>query len=272
MKAGTYTIQAVTNKGISLGGSVSAVISRSIIDLDSFTVKSAANAATKGNLLTDNNGFGVDTVASKYTDLYVSKDGGLTFTQVSSTGTTITAKYGEMVVKSDGSYTYSLKDTNLTSGAAEQFTYKLVAPNGDISAATLTIKAGVNFTGSVGNDEITSTAGNDQFNTKAGIDTVIYKVLDQADATGGNGHDTWNDFNASVGDKVNIKALLQGQNVNQSNIDQFVSVKSDGKGNTVISIDRDGTGSKFGDKVELLTLKNTDVTLQDLIDHNQLLY
>ncbi|MGN0937588.1 BapA/Bap/LapF family large adhesin [Acinetobacter amyesii] len=272
LKAGTYTIQAVTNKGISLGGSVSAVISRSIIDLDSFTVKSAANAATKGNLLTDNDGFGVDTVASKYTDLYVSKDGGLTFTQVSSTGTTITAKYGEMVVKSDGSYTYTLKDTNLTSGAAEQFTYKLVAPNGDISAATLTIKAGVNFTGSVGNDEIISTAGNDQFNTKAGIDTVIYKVLDQADATGGNGHDTWNDFNSSVGDKVNIKALLQGQNVNQSNIDQFVSVKSDGKGNTVISIDRDGTGSKFGDKVELLTLKNTDVTLQDLIDHNQLLY
>ncbi|WP_373685359.1 BapA/Bap/LapF family large adhesin [Acinetobacter sp. YH12154] len=272
LKAGTYTIQAVTNKGISLGGSVSAVISRSIIDLDSFTVKSAANAATKGNLLTDNDGFGVDTVASKYTDLYVSKDGGLTFTEVSSTGTTITAKYGEMVVKSDGSYTYTLKDTNLTSGAAEQFTYKLVAPNGDISAATLTIKAGVNFTGSVGNDEITSTAGNDQFSTKAGIDTVIYKVLDQADATGGNGHDTWNDFNASEGDKVNIKALLQGQNVNQSNIDQFVSVKSDGKGNTVISIDRDGTGSKFGDKVELLTLKNSDVTLQDLIDHNQLLY
>ncbi|WP_180173821.1 BapA/Bap/LapF family large adhesin, partial [Acinetobacter sp. YH01024] len=272
LKAGTYTIQAVTNKGISLGGSVSAVISRSIIDLDSFTVKSAANAATKGNLLTDNDGFGVDTVASKYTDLYVSKDGGLTFTQVSSTGTTITAKYGEMVVKSNGSYTYTLKDTNLTSGAAEQFTYKLVAPNGDISAATLTIKAGVNFTGSVGNDEITSTAGNDQFTTKAGIDTVIYKVLDQADATGGNGHDTWNDFNASEGDKVNIKALLQGQNVNQSNIDQFVSVKSDGKGNTVISIDRDGTGSKFGDKVEFLTLKNTDVTLKDLLDHNQLLY
>ncbi|UUS56824.1 MULTISPECIES: BapA/Bap/LapF family large adhesin [unclassified Acinetobacter] len=272
LKAGTYTIQAVTNKGISLGGSVSAVISRSIIDLDSFTVKFAANAATTGNLLTDNDGFGVDTVASKYTDLYVSKDGGLTFTQVSSTGTTITAKYGEMVVKSDGSYTYTLKDMNLASGAAEQFTYKLVAPNGDISAATLTIKAGVNFTGSVGNDEITSTAGNDQFTTKAGIDTVIYKVLDQADATGGNGHDTWNDFNASEGDKVNIKALLQGQNANQSNIDQFVSVKSDGKGNTVISIDRDGTGSKFGDKVELLTLKNTDVTLQDLIDHNQLLY
>ncbi|MGE8573169.1 MULTISPECIES: type I secretion C-terminal target domain-containing protein [unclassified Acinetobacter] len=119
---------------------------------------------------------------------------------------------------------------------------------------------------------MTDKVGNDQFNTKAGIDTVIYKVLDQADATGGNGHDTWNDFNSSVGDKVNIKALLQGQNVNQSNIDQFVSVKSDGKGNTVISIDRDGTGSKFGDKVELLTLKNTDVTLQDLIDHNQLLY
>ncbi|WP_180102598.1 type I secretion C-terminal target domain-containing protein [Acinetobacter sp. YH12126] len=119
---------------------------------------------------------------------------------------------------------------------------------------------------------MTDKVGNDQFTTKAGIDTVIYKVLDQADATGGNGHDTWNDFNASEGDKVNIKALLQGQNVNQSNIDQFVSVKADGKGNTVISIDRDGTGSKFGDKVELLTLKNTDVTLQDLIDHNQLLY
>ncbi len=272
LKAGTYTIQAETNKGISFAGSVSAVISRSIIDLDTFTVKSVANTETKGNLLTDNAGFGVDTVASKYTDLYVSKDGGLSFTHVSSTGTTITAKYGEMVVKSDGSYTYKLTDNNLSAGAAEQFTYKLVAPNGDISAATLTIKAGVNFSGSVGDDVMTSSAGNDQFTTKAGIDTVIYKVLNQADATGGNGHDTWNDFNKAEGDKVDIKALLQGQNVDKSNIDQFVSVKSDGKGNTVISIDRDGTGTKFGDKVELLTLKNTDVTLQDLLDHNQLLY
>ena len=49
-------------------------------------------------------------------------------------------------------------------------------------------------------------------------------------------------------------------------------MESDGKGNTVIHIDRDGQSIAVHDKVELITLKHTDITLQDLLDNQQLLF
>lgn len=271
LKAGEYTVEAITNKGFSIFGSVSATISRSVIDLDDFTVKSTA-VQSKGNIFSDNDGHGADTLASKYTDLYISKDGGLTYTAVKSTGTEIEGQYGKLYLKSDGSYTYTATDAKALSGHSEEFTYKLAAPNGDASTASLSIQASVNFTASTGNDVITSTAGNDVFNAKTGADTIIFKVLNSSDAAGGNGHDTWADFSKAQGDKIDVSQLLQGQGVDKSNIGQFISVAGDGKGNTVISIDRDGLSVKAHDKVELLTLKNTDIGLQELLDNNHLVF
>ena len=271
LKAGEYTVEAITNKGFSIFGSVSATISRSVIDLDDFTVKSAA-VQSKGNIFSDNDGHGTDTLASKYTDLYISKDGGLTYTAVKSTGTEIEGQYGKLNLKADGSYTYTATDAKALSGHSEEFTYKLAAPNGDASTATLSIQASVNFTASTCNDVITSTAGNDVFNAKTGADTIIFKVLNSSDAAGGNGHDTWADFSKAQGDKIDVSQLLQGQGIDKSNIGQFISVAGDGKGNTVISIDRDGLSAKAHDKVELLTLKNTDIGLQELLDNNHLVF
>ena len=271
LKAGEYTVEAITNKGFSIFGSVSTTISRSVIDLDDFTVKSAA-VQSKGNIFSDNDGHGTDTLASKYTDLYISKDGGLTYTAVKSTGTEIEGQYGKLNLKADGSYTYTATDAKALSGHSEEFTYKLAALNGDASTASLSIQASVNFTASTGNDVITSTAGNDVFNAKTGADTIIFKVLNSSDAAGGNGHDTWADFSKAQGDKIDVSQLLQGQGVDKSNIGQFISVAGDGKGNTVISIDRDGLSVKAHDKVELLTLKNTDIGLQELLDNNHLVF
>ncbi|RKG47111.1 type I secretion C-terminal target domain-containing protein, partial [Acinetobacter cumulans] len=272
LKAGTYTIEIVTNSGlVSVGGSVNASITRSVIDLDDFTAKSLATKTT-GNLLTDNDGHGVDVLASKYTDLYISQDGGQTYTAVTTTGVTVKGAHGDLNIKADGSYTYSVTDSAFKVGTGDQFTYKLVAPNGDTSVAHLNIETGYEYNTSIGNDVITSSVGNDVYTTNAGADTVIFKLLNTAEATGGNGHDTWTDFKKADGDKIDISALLQGQNVTASNIGNYVSVAKDGHGNTIISIDRDGQGSTFNGKTELLTLKNTDVTLQELLDNNHLIY
>ncbi|QCO22833.1 type I secretion C-terminal target domain-containing protein [Acinetobacter cumulans] len=272
LKAGTYTIEIVTNSGlVSVGGSVNASITRSVIDLDDFTAKSLATKTT-GNLLTDNDGHGVDVLASKYTDLYISQDGGQTYTAVTTTGVTVKGAHGDLNIKADGSYTYSVTDSAFKVGTGDQFTYKLVAPNGDVSVAHLNVETGFEYNTSIGNDVITSSVGNDVYTTNAGADTVIFKLLNTAEATGGNGHDTWTDFKKADGDKIDISALLQGQNVTASNIGNYVSVAKDGHGNTIISIDRDGQGSTFNGKTELLTLKNTDVTLQELLDNNHLIY
>ncbi|RKG42601.1 type I secretion C-terminal target domain-containing protein, partial [Acinetobacter chengduensis] len=272
LKEGKYTIEIVSNSGLlSVGGNVNASITRSVIDLDDFTAKSLATQ-TKGNLLTDNDGHGVDVLASKYTDLYISKDGGLTYTAVTSTGVTVKGAHGDLTIKSDGSYTYSVTDSAFKVGTGDQFAYKLVAPNGDTSVAHLNIETGYEYNTSIGNDVIKSSAGNDVYTTNAGADTVIFKLLNTAEATGGNGHDTWTDFKKADGDKIDISELLQGQNVTAANIGNYVSVAKDGHGNTIISIDRDGQGSTFNGKTELLTLKNTDVTLQELLDNNHLIY
>ncbi|RKG29321.1 BapA/Bap/LapF family large adhesin, partial [Acinetobacter tianfuensis] len=271
LKAGSYVIESVTNKGVSLFGSVNATITRSVIDLNDFTVTSGS-AQTKGNLITDNDGHGTDVLASKYTDLYISNDGGLTYKAVTSTGITVAGKHGNLTVKSDGSYTYTAADGKAAAGAFEDFSYKLVAPNGDESVAHLTINSGLVYNTSNGADVITSSGGNDTYTTNGGADTVIFKLLNTAEATGGNGHDTWTDFKKTDGDKIDISALLQGQTVDKSNIANFVSVEKDGHGNTIISIDRDGSNHTSYAKTELLTLKNTDVTLQELLDNNHLIF
>ncbi|MCG2916504.1 Ig-like domain-containing protein, partial [Escherichia coli] len=80
-------------------------------------------------------GAGVDKVASQYTDIAISNNGS-TYSAVTSTGTTIQGAHGTLVIKSDGSYTYT-PNTTLTGGGEDQFTYKLIAPNGDESTATL---------------------------------------------------------------------------------------------------------------------------------------
>ncbi|WP_336719897.1 BapA/Bap/LapF family large adhesin, partial [Acinetobacter soli] len=267
LNAGSYRVEAVTSSGLaSIAGSVNATVTREVIDLDSYTVTS--RETVKGNILTEDTGAGVDKVASQYTDIAISNNGS-TYSTVTSTGTTIQGAHGTLVIKSDGSYTYT-PNTTLTGGGEDQFTYKLIAPNGDESTATLKFNAGFVYNTSAGADIITSSAGDDTFTTNAGADKVIFNLLNNTDATGGNGHDTWTDFSKAQGDKVDISALLTGQSVTASNIANYVTVTKDGA-DTVISIDRDGTGTTY-QSTELLTLKNVNTTLDELLQNNHLIY
>ena len=186
---------------------------------------------------------------------------------------TITGQYGVLSVKSDGSYTYT---PNGKGGGKEIFVYEIISPTGEKDQASLEILVGKHVMGSSKNDTVESGAADDVFTLGQGNDTVVYDVLNSQDATGGNGFDTWTDFRA--GDKIDISALLVGFD-GSSNIHDFVSVQTI-NGNTVVSIDRDGKQYDQNHQVmkdqfestQLITLKGQDLTLQQLLQNNQIIY
>ena len=138
-----------------------------------------------------------------------------------------------------------------------------------------------------------SGSGNDSFHmTTDGHDTLMYKLLDNSDNTGGNGSDTVNNFHLgnvttdSNADIINIKDLLadyQGtanayydvtenkfvMDKASSGLDQFVST-SVHNGNTTISVDRDGANGNH-QMTALVTLDNTQTDLATLIGNHQLI-
>ncbi|EPA1598017.1 type I secretion C-terminal target domain-containing protein, partial [Acinetobacter baumannii] len=99
-----------------------------------------------------------------------------------------------------------------------------------------------------------------------GADTAIFKILAGFgnDATGGNGVDTWSDFNISQGDKINISELIIGP-ASKENLNQFVSFEKSGS-TVTLSLDRDGNDINYS-ATKLLILNNqTNVnSLNDLI-------
>ena len=120
--------------------------------------------------------------------------------------------------------------------------------------------------GGEGNDLLNGGAGNDTLNSGTGADTGIFKILEGFgnDATGGNGIDTWSDFNVSQGDKINISELIVGH-ASKENLNQFVSFEKSGS-TVTLSLDRDGNDVNYS-ATKLLILNNqTNVTsLDDLI-------
>ncbi|AMW79475.1 hypothetical protein AMD27_11660 [Acinetobacter sp. TGL-Y2] len=227
---------------------------QSVISTDKL-VSDGVNKAV-GNVITDDTGFGADKLASKDDQLFVKNPNTGNFELAK--GDVITVASGKLVLNQNGSYEFT-PAANSTS-AEVKFEYKLVAPNGVEESATLTIDLGKAFV---------STSANDTVALGNAADKLIFNVLNATDKTGGNGHDIWTDFKVENNDKIDISKLLQGS-VTEQNIDQYVSVKKVGN-DTVISIDRDGSGSTFA-KADLVTFKNTDTTLQDLLNNNNLLY
>ncbi|KUE87481.1 RTX toxin [Cupriavidus necator] len=115
-----------------------------------------------------------------------------------------------------------------------------------------------NLTGSAGNDVLRGGAGNDVLVGGAGND-VLTGGAGADTLTGGNGSDTFRflradpasvdtitDFGAapvaSGGDVLDLSDLLSGIGVNPANAAQFVRLSEVG-GNTVVSLDRDGSGT-----------------------------
>ncbi|EPR80224.1 hypothetical protein L289_0794 [Acinetobacter gerneri DSM 14967 = CIP 107464 = MTCC 9824] len=172
------------------------------------------------------------------------------------------------------------------------------AQNTGFGIATLINIEGV--AGAGGNDVFTNNGkdnsfegrgGNDTFNLihHGGHDTLIYKVLDSTDGTGGNGADSVKGFTVGLyeantdADRIDLKDLLVGYQADQDGaahyqngkatidandtIEQFLRVVYDGQ-NSYLQIDRNGTGGHYQD---LLVIQDVKTDLATLLANHQII-
>ena len=157
--------------------------------------------------------------------------------------------------------------------------------------------SGSNFndtlTGSSGDNQLEGRGGNDTLNIgNGGHDTLLYKLLNASDATGGNGSDVVNGFTVGTWegtadtDRIDIRELLQGSgytgngkasyvngvatlDAQAGNIGDFVKVTQSGS-DTIVQIDRDGTGGNFV-TANVVTLTGVHTDLATLLANHQLM-
>ncbi|MCV7760176.1 Ig-like domain-containing protein [Pluralibacter gergoviae] len=149
------------------------------------------------------------------------------------------------------------------------------------------------ITGNSGNNLFEGRGGNDTFNIgNGGHDTLLYKLINAADATGGNGHDTVNGFTVGTwegtadSDRIDLRELLSDSgytgtgsahyvdgvatlDASAGNILDFIKVTTDGS-STTIHIDRDGSGGNFN-PTDVVTLNGVQTDLATLLANHQLL-
>lgn len=177
--------------------------------------------------------------------------------------------YGTLTVYKDGSYIYLPKGGVY---GIEKFTYTTISTVGTKETANLEINVGKNIQGTDYDEIVISSAANDTFSLGDGQDTLIFEVLNDADATGGNGLDHWTDFSVGLGgDVLDVSALLKDSGVTKDTLAEFLDVRMVGD-HTVLSIDRDGNGGKYQstDLIVLEDVRNT--TLDDLINQSQIIF
>nr|WP_249439722.1 Ig-like domain-containing protein [Escherichia coli] len=157
--------------------------------------------------------------------------------------------------------------------------------------------SGSNFndilTGSSDDNQLEGRGGNDTLNIgNGGHDTLLYKLLNASDATGGNGSDVVNGFTVGTWegtadtDRIDIRELLQGSgytgngkasyvngvatlDAQAGNIGDFVKVTQSGS-DTIVQIDRDGTGGTFA-TTNVVTLTGVHTDLATLLANHQLM-
>ena len=260
LHAGNYRLDYTGNAGaLGLGTiTITPSVKGTIIDLDNFET-AGVNSVT-GNI------YDGDHIASVHTLLTVNGAGGSTATLdplgSSTASATINGLYGKLTMGIDGHYTYTLNsDVSLASiKTKETFNYTLNDQKGHTDSATLTIDM---------NPQVISTVEADRVVGSVYGDTLIYHLLSANNATGGNGTaDTWSNFSLAQGDKIDIGDLLVGWNGQNATLGNYLTVSTNGN-NTVVSIDRDGTGATY-QSTSLVTLENVHTTLDELIQQNHI--
>ncbi|MEW6486090.1 MAG: BapA/Bap/LapF family large adhesin, partial [Pseudomonadota bacterium] len=251
--------------------SFSSTISGTEVSVSNFQTSSESSDVT-GNLYdgTDSDGT-ADELQTVYTKLTVTNesDSSVTLNQYDTASQTLTGLYGTLTIHGDGSYSYALNSNINVADMTqkEMFSYTLTAEDGSTtSKANLTINLHPTITGTSQADTTGGTAYDDTFHLEGGADTVVYKVLSD-DNTGGNGSDTWDDFSVSEGDHIDLDALLVGWDGKESSLGNYVSVTHTDSGNTVVSIDRDGSGSAY-QSTTLVTLENVNATMDEILHHS----
>jgi hypothetical protein len=139
---------------------------------------------------------------------------------------------------------------------------------------------------------VQSTGASETFDLGSGGDTVLYKLLSAADATGGNGFGQVDNFNVGAygeipqASRIDISELLTDYRPANADgpahyvdgkatidagdtIQNYLKVATDGNGNTIISIDRDGAGTTF-QEAPLVTLNHVETDLATLLANHQI--
>ncbi|MGI1796242.1 SwmB domain-containing protein [Acinetobacter variabilis] len=195
--------------------------------------------------------------------------------------TLIEGTYGELKLYENGNFSYEYNSA-VGQGPllSEVFEYTVTRNAGqadqESASANLVINIDrvnqiINYADDPADNLLQGGAGDDILTGGAGADTAIYYLLNNADATGGNGTDTWTDFNAVEGDTIDVSALLSDQAVDASNLGNYITLEQRGD-DTVVTIDRDGsdTNTTFA-RADLLILQNVDsatLQLDDIIKYN----
>ncbi|EGX0187236.1 BapA prefix-like domain-containing protein [Salmonella enterica subsp. enterica serovar Typhimurium] len=264
LDAGTYTLNFTGTNTLAGAATITPRVIGTTVDLDNF--ETSGTHTVLGNIFDGSDAAGaMDQLNTVNTRLSISGYNGSAATldaAANTTSATIQGHYGTLQINLDGAYTYTLNNgvamSSITS--KEVFTYQLDDKMGHTDSATLTIDMA---------PQIVSTNQNDVLIGSAYGDTLIYHLLNGADATGGNGVDHWQNFSTAQGDKIDIHELLTGWDHQAATLGNFVQVHTSGA-NTVISVDRDGTGSAFK-STDLVTLENVQLTLNDLLQNNHLI-
>ncbi len=115
--------------------------------------------------------------------------------------------------------------------------------------------------GGAGNDHLYGGSGNDTLYGGAGADTFHF--------VGNDGHDKIKDFNVAEGDVLDLSQLLETTSATQATLNKFIFATDVG-GNTVISVDLNGSGNAANAQA-LVTLEGVHgVNLNDLIANGHL--
>ncbi|MGX3748207.1 type I secretion C-terminal target domain-containing protein, partial [Klebsiella pneumoniae] len=219
-----------------------------------------------GFTISGENNLGIATNWTFHSDGTVTNDTG---TSASNGNAVLYGEYGILTINGQGGYTYQLNGGVNTDAitSKETFTYTLISSDGGSSTANLTIDLHPQIAGSVNDDSVHSTAYDDTFSMGVGADTLVYNLLAD-DNTGGNGSDIWSDFSVAQGDHIDVSALLVGWNGSSDTLGNYITLSYVG-GNTVVSIDRDGTGGNTHQPATLITLQGVHInSLDELIDTN----
>ncbi|ENR7480094.1 BapA prefix-like domain-containing protein [Salmonella enterica] len=264
LDAGTYTLNFTGTNTLAGAATITPRVIGTTVDLDNF--ETSGTHTVLGNIFDGSDAAGaMDQLNTVNTRLSISGYNGSAATldaAANTTSATIQGHYGTLQINLDGAYTYTLNNgiamSSITS--KEVFTYQLDDKMGHTDSATLTIDMA---------PQIVSTNQNDVLIGSAYGDTLIYHLLNGADATGGNGADRWQNFSTAQGDKIDIHELLTGWDHQAATLGNFVQVHTSGA-NTVISVDRDGAGSAFK-STDLVTLENVQLTLNELLQNNHLI-
>ncbi len=269
LNAGTYTLNFTGSvPGLSVGNiTITPSVNGTTYSLSQYDA--TGTHTVDGNIFDGTGSAGaMDQLHSVDTRVSITGFDGMTTTLDPYTGSTmsnITGHYGTLAIAADGSYTYTLNPgiSLSTITSKEVFNYTLTDASGTTDTASLTIDMAPKFVSSEHNDVISGTAYGD---------TLIYQVLNNTagNATAGNSTgDHWTNFSLTQGDKIDIGDLLVGWNGSASTLGNYVSVSQSGN-NTVISIDRDGTGAAYT-KSALVTLDNVQTTYDELVNQQHII-